>query len=211
MKFKVTDITVADCRAAVAYVDVTGFTGWMTRATVARSDVATFIRKMKTIFREFRFETGYDILTTGDGLIAVTINAGDQQPDMYHLIVHTFRLRARLLAAIRSLNVPRPKDVRIRWTGGFVYRTDEPPLPGCDMRGLDFFGACLNSGKRLLEYRREIAGIITEEGLAMLRRADRKKFVIETIKNIESERAPRGLDPDDIAGLRTIKLRGRLS
>lgn len=210
---KHTDIKVTGCRAVVAYCDVTGFTGWMNRALVAHKDdvVITFIQKMKLAFRNFRDETGFETLPTGDGIIAVvSVMEGGKPARLFELICSTLRLQKIMTRLISSTPAPRPAGFRIRIAAGFVYRTDEPSMTG-QVSGLvrlfDFLGACMNLGSRLLEFRRETVAIITEEALDMMTPAERRRLNLKAIETLPDERSPRGVPVEELPGLRAFGLR----
>lgn len=216
MNVKPGDIKVTGCRAVVAYCDVTGFTGWMNRAASSRADVRSFIQKMKWLFRRFRVETGFETLPTGDGILAlIAVSDGNHPTRVFDLLVSSLKLQRQMLRLIKETPSPRPAGFRVRIAAGFVYRTDEPPIdrdigargPFTTIRTFDFLGACLNLGARLLEFRREVGGIITDEALEMLTPAERRRLHLAPLRFSDNERAPRGVSAEELPGLRSFRLR----
>lgn len=202
------NIHVAECQAVIAYCDVTGFMTWVKRAEASRSDVPMFIQKMKFLFRRFREETGLLSIPIGDGIIALILDQGQggALTSIFPLLEGTLRLQARMYRLIKETPYPRPNGFRVRVTAGHVFRTEEPPLAGQTVRTFDVIGSPMNLGSRLCEVRRELPAIIHESTFHYLTNTDRKHLILKRIEP-GSDRPPRGVDPEDMKGLWTFRLK----
>lgn len=207
MQYNHADIKVEECNALVAYCDVTGFTTWMKRAAVSRSDVKLFIQKMKFTFRRFRVETGYCSIPIGDGIIALIVEYKQKPDDTLRLIKSVLDLQRRMLVLIRDETPhPRPGGFRVRITAGAVLKTEEPAIPGQNVRTFDVLGDPMNLGSRLLEVRRELPAVIHLSALSLLTAAELTELVVAPIE-LQSARPPRGVDYEDLTELSTLALR----
>ncbi len=203
-----TDIKVTECRAVVAYCDVTGFMSWVKRSTAFKNDVKGFIRRMKFLFLQFRLREGYVTLPIGDGIIPILIDM-DGHGNLLKFLNSIIRLQKDMEKLITDETYPRPLGFRVRVTSGIIYRIDEPPLltnfgdaHAPVLLTTDFIGDCLNLGSRLLQVRREIPNMIHQSAMELLSLAEREALNIKKVTFME--RPPRGVDVEDMTGLATF-------
>lgn len=189
----------------VAFGDILGFGVWSRRAAnppeVRDPFIVTFYGEIE------RFLTSYpDVYAKflGDGFMIVK-----ELPEKGHKCFAVIKLMRDLAALTRRLTTivkncgdPPPTGFRLRIATGYCTKFSVTDPNDRKRKVAEYVAYVINLAQRLLEVSPEIALLCTEGTVKIL---GRKKHGFRIRRLVGTKQIPRGVDPEDIEGLRIVE------
>lgn len=196
-------------RIIVAYGDILGFGRWIKRPSSSFEEVKTLMEEIYVEFDRFGLMNGGQTKYLGDGIMVVKeLQTGHNCCMVLEFMRSSYRFAMKIQGIIEK-HWPRPEGFRIRIASGYVYKKNMACLncvlsqntaPG--LKG-EYIGYPINLAQRLLYVEPHILCICSEDVRQII---GQKKdgVILERIKSVKTNL--RGVDPDDLRGLWSIKV-----
>lgn len=191
-------------RAIVAFGDITAFSEWTRRGSNSPEGFRSFMVRLYREFIRFRNGNGYFVKLLGDGFMAVReLSALNTKKEVRVFLQHSLDLESAIRKIEKKI-FPQPGLFRITVVIGHVWKIVASRTGQENSKQTDYLGYAVNLAARLLEIdRRE--GILCHESVSKIVSNGLGKeigFALERI--VEPIRCPRGVDPEDLKGLRAV-------
>lgn len=190
----------------VAFGDVAGFNPWIRRGMNSPEVIHPFIEAFFAEVQSFlNLHPDVQVKYLGDGIMILkelkpTCNRGTCAA---RFMRDTVALCKRLNGIVRGCEMP-PDGWRMRWTYGHVSKilVLDPADPKRQRQVWEFIGYAINLAQKLLEVCPSVMMMFHE---SVFQIPGTLKLGFRFTRHNEVPKPPRGVDPEDIAGLRVVR------
>jgi class 3 adenylate cyclase len=191
----------------VAFSDILGFGTWRRRASNTPEIAEPFIQRFYDVIEQFIRKNDVDWLYLkylGDGFMVIKeIFPGKNEKKSVQCFLDKMAfLTSELSKVVRKCEWPTPEGFRTRVVAGHVSKLEVINPNDRKKTVSEYVGYAVNLAQRLLEIS-PATPFICHESIVKIIGTNNKNIKIKRMG--ESKERPRGVDPEDITGLWTLK------
>ncbi len=189
----------------VAFGDIYGFRAWIRRGLTTPEESKNLIEQVYEKFEEYALGSNCYVKFLGDGIMIVR-EIRDQKHNGDVAVTRNFlmdvhELTVNILSIIKN-HFPRPDGFRLRVATGYVWkRIVSKVMKGKIVKCPEYIGYAINLTHCLLEVAPSQSCVFHESIKEIF---GNKKTGIKYERLVDPKEKPRGIDPEDIAGLWTF-------
>ncbi len=190
-------------RVVVAFGDIIGFRTWTRRAMTTPEESRDFIESFYRALEAYSLKTKAYVKFLGDGLMIVWEIEGGKNGDVARFLIEIYELALSIQNMIVK-HYPRPLGIRFRVCSGYVWKIIMTKKRlGEKIKCAEYVGYVVNLAEHLLHVSPRVLCVCHE---SVVETMGSKKTGLRFEELEGPTELPRGVDPEDLAGLRSFRV-----